>query len=189
MTVYEIFTEESFQILLDMDPNGSMREFNVFLESTGSINFEFRLKLKYLSGIIEKNKLMILEIIHQIICYIVIYGDNDEIVTHLKDLILFHKINEWLYKIKDQFQDINSIYRPCLNNQKTYDQCELRHFYDAVKFEIPHYRDSILSDLNHAKSLILQLPKPSENIEYLDLFANTPESCLLCRNNKNEDLV
>jgi len=43
--------------------------------------------------------------------------------------------------------------------------------------------------MNHAKSLILQLSKPSEYIDILDFFANTPESCLLCHNKKNEDLV
>jgi len=69
------------------------------------------------------------------------------------------------------------------------DQYKLRRFYEEVKINIPYSKEIILSDLNHAKSLILQLPKSSEIIEYLEIFANTPESCLLCRNNKNEDLV
>jgi len=186
--IYEIFTEGSFQMLLDMRPNASERGFDVFLQSIGPVKSEFDLKLQNyenLRNTIWDNKKMIDKEIWKIKCDIKKYGDNDELVMYLKDLELFNKISDLLYSIYDTIYLIKRLF--C--NISFKDQCKLRCHYEKVKINIPHYRDSILLNLNHAKSLILQLPKPSENIEYLDLFANTPESCLLCRNNKNEDLI
>ena len=187
--IYEIFTEESFQILLDKDPNDSMQEFNVFVQSIHSMNSEFRLKLNSFGDTIKENSKIISKKMTQIRDYRMEFDDNDELLTHQKDLQLLSNINIRLGTINELFEDINSSHRLSLNEQNTYDRCELRYFYEEVNFSIAHYREFILLYLNYVKSSILQLPKLPENIEYLDIFANTPETCLLCRNNKNENLV
>ena len=67
--IYEIFTEESFQILLDMDPNDSVEEFGVFLQSINSMKSEFFSKFEYSEDTfaeidkIIKKKLIILKVI------------------------------------------------------------------------------------------------------------------------------
>ena len=66
---------------------------------------------------------------------------------------------------------------------------QLRHLYEKTKYLIADSKDSILLNLNYAKSLILQLQKSEGNIEYLDIFENTFDLCLICSNNKIKDLV
>ena len=184
--IYEIFTEGSFQILLNMDPNYSKRGFGVFKQSICSAKSELDLKMQDFNVTILGNRQMIDRKIWQIECNMREYDDNGELVGYLKDLELLNKINEMLGRINEELDIVKNLF---CNILFLNDHVELRRFYEKVKIKISHYKEIILLNLNHAKSLILQLSKQSENIEYLDLFANTPESCLLCRNNKKEDLV
>ena len=118
-------------------------------------------------------------------------NDSDKLVTCLKDFELFYKLNALLNRIFTKFLLIQDMFRddPSFNDRNKYLRAKLRHFYESVKIDMTYFRESILLNLNYAKSLILQLPKSSENIEYLNLFDNTPESCLMCHNKKNEELV
>jgi len=93
-TFNEIFTEGSFQILLDMDPNDSMRGFGVFVQSIGSMESEFCLKLKCFRNKIEENTKMIKYKIYQIKDCKRKCNDNRELSTHLRDLNLFLEINK-----------------------------------------------------------------------------------------------
>jgi len=94
--IYEIFTEESFQILLDMDPNDSVREFGVFMQSIDSMKSEFDSKFEYLEDRFDE---MISNKIYNIEGNMIKFGNNDEIVTHLKDLKLFNRIYGLLLRI------------------------------------------------------------------------------------------
>jgi len=157
--IYEIFTEGSFQMLLDMDPNDSKRGFDVFVQSINSIESEFRSKLQCLSNTIDENNDMIKEKIDHTKGYMQIYNDNDELVTHLKDLELFYKINGLLDTININIQGINVIYL-FFKEQNQYDKDQFRYFYENFKISISGSRETILLNLNHVESLILQLPKP-----------------------------
>jgi len=191
--IYEIFTEESFQILLDMDPNDSKRGFDVFVQLIDPMKSVFISQFISLWNTcpLYNNMNIIEKKVKEIECYSRKYDNNDELIRYLNDLKLFNKIYDWLIKISYRIPCMEYIFRTprSFNEQNTYDPVEMRHFYKKVKIAIPHYRESILLNLNYFKFLILQMPKLSENIEYLDVFSKTPESCLLCLKNKNEDLI
>ena len=196
-----------------MDPNDSKRGFDVFSKSINSIKFQFYSKLEYMHDTIRKNRKMIKDKIMQIKRYMGKYddnkidngndsnsdsdtdfdnnNDNDELVKHLKNLKLFSKIIELLLDISNKFQLTYRTFRIPLFfcKQNTHDTSVMINFYETIKIGIHQYNDIILLNLNYAKYLILQLPNSSKNIEYLDVFVNDLESCLLCRNSKNENLV
>ena len=152
--IYEIFTEGAFQMLLDMDPNDSEGEFDVLKKSIRSVKSEFDLELQNLRDTTRNNKNMICNEKWKIKRYMWKYEGNDKYVGDLKGWELLRKINELVFRIINGFDSIKHLFGNILNSN---DRGELRHSYEEVKIIFPHHRDSILLNLNHAKSLILQL--------------------------------
>ena len=185
--IYETFTEDSFQTLLDLNWNDSIKSVDVFLKLIRSVQYEYYSKLSCLRPTITKNDRIIAKRISQTKWCMRNNDDNIELVTYHKDLKFFELIYQCLGKLNEFFQyaEISFINIPIFSLQNNY-RCRLRHLYENLKFQIPQSIDLILLTLNHARSLICKLPKP---FEWLDLFVNTPESCLLCCNEEREDRV
>jgi len=110
--IYEIFTEESFQILLDMDPNDSKREIDVFVQLLDSTESEFYSKMQGLEDTILENEQMIKEKIDQIKVYMKIYNDNEELNAFQEDLELCIETNMWFNTIYFQIRAMGFSERP-----------------------------------------------------------------------------
>jgi len=164
--IYEIFTENTFKILLEMKPNDSIKEINEFLQLISSIMPKYSPTFLMLDDTICKIDEMIEGRIDLIKSLIVTCTDNLQLNTCFKNFQLFFKIIQLLRDIYFEFERIKEVYFkvPCLNKQTKYYYSELKYFYENNRTNIPDTRKSISIKMNNAKSLFLELQKPLENM-------------------------
>ena len=176
-------------------PNESSEELKKFLLSIDSMGSKFSLKLVNYHKIISENTKLIVKKISKINNCIETYEDNLQLYIFRKDLKLLLRAFKLLNEIDLQFSTIKSIFTHCDlflkqgHEYNSYNHGLLRHYYEKTKITIADSKKSILLNINFVKSFILQMPKLSENMNYLNIFKNIHESCLVCFNNKKEDLV
>ena len=120
LEIYEIFRKESFQILLNMDPNHSRTEINVFLQSIDSTKSKLFSKLQRLGNTIYSDNKWIQSKIYFTERDMETCLDNLQLITYLKNLKLFNEMYQLLSRINIQVIEYFFWNTPPLNKQNTY---------------------------------------------------------------------